>query len=204
MTFLSHCLLLYTVLLLFFAPIEEGNPQVVLKNLMVGHGLQWEASLSSLAQSGAESTVPGWEACPQLRRGGALPPQEAYFTHVLVKWQRRRGAGWCARGAGSSWHPTPLPCASELGFRPGSPSGFAPGLPQVGALGESFGVSVFVCVHMCLCVRNTSALYPRQSIRQNTASSVENSVSSWKFSSWFTKPMWEFTDSSHLKFGQWS
>lgn len=46
---------------------------------------EWEASLSSLAQSGAESTIPGWEACPQLRRGGALPPQEAYFTHVLVK-----------------------------------------------------------------------------------------------------------------------
>lgn len=42
MTFF-HCLLLYTVLLLFFAQIKEGNIQVVLKNLMVRQGLQWEA-----------------------------------------------------------------------------------------------------------------------------------------------------------------
>lgn len=82
-------------------------------------------------------------------------------------------------------------------------SGFALGLTRsskIGALRESFGVSV--CMHSH--VLNMSALYPCQSIQQNTDISMENCISSLKFYSWFTKPMWEFTDSSHLKFGQWS
>ena len=65
-------------------------------------------------------------------------------------------------------------------------------------------VSVCVCARMCFCVLKMGALYHRQSIRHSTNISMTNCISSLEFSSLFTKPMWELTNSSHMKFGQWS
>lgn len=212
MPFLSHCSLLPTVLLVF-APTEKGNPHIVWIDLMVRQGLQWEAPpWAPLIQSVVKPTVSGWEACPQLGLRGhwraCSPFEGSIFTHGLAILERNRRArvcltAWHARHGETSLHLPPLTWASELGFVHGSPVALQwcwPGGLRL-VLRESFSMSVFVCVHMCFWMLNMRALCPRQSIRQNTTISMENCISSLKFPSWFTKPMWEFIDSSHLKFG---
>lgn len=209
----------YLLCYCFLFPLKRETLKLYWRTLWVRQGLQWETPFSApLYNQGIKSTLASWERSPQLWQRGIggcdLPLEEACFTCVLSiserNVERHVGVCWAAwhtlRG-GSFLHLSPLTWVSELGFILGSSSGFAEGpgrRPEVDTLRGSFGVAMFVCVHMCFCVLNMSALYPCQSIRQNTDISMENCIWSLKFSSWFAKPMWEFTDSWHLKFGQWS
>lgn len=153
--------------------------------------------LSGKAPQASDGKASGvWSPC-----GGCM------FCTCLVHVREEHGhAGVCLgpdappRG-GLFSHLSPLTCQSWYLFQViplAAPGGWPGGLRSVHW--EKHLVHLSVC--MCFCVLPMSALYHCQSIRQNTNISMENCISSLKFSSLSTQPMWELTNSSHLKFGQ--
>lgn len=139
-------------------------------------------------------------------QGCGLPVKDACFAHVLSMLERSKGMQECVRPdapprGGLFLHLSPLTCQSWCLFQViplASPAAW-PGGPR-SVHWERHLVHLSVCT--CFCVLTMSALYHCQSIRQNTNISMENCISSLKFSSLSAHPMWELTNSSHLKFGQ--
>lgn len=104
-------------------------------------------------------------------------------------------------------HVSPLTWVSELGLIPGDSSGFTVGLTRmlvISMLRQPPGTSQCVCICMYFVHwRWRICIIARASSKTQTSPGKTVS-SSLKFSSSFTQPTQELTNSSHLKFGQWS
>lgn len=98
---------------------------------------------------------------------------------------------------------SPLTWVTELGLIPGNSSGFS--MLVISMLRQPPGTSQCVlCICMCFVHwRWRICIITRASSKTQTSPGKTVS-SSLKFSSSFTQSTQEFTNSSHLKFGQWS